>query len=443
MKLVKKRILVGDNSKEFLDLIKQHKDANSFCIEVTTKGGACLEKIKTFHPHLVIAEFMLSEVHGIELLKAAKNSSSIHKTGFILTCYHALLQNYKAAIHFGADYFLEKPFSINHLFDLIHLFFEEKLHPIPFKKEKNIKVKVKQPKIKLGPSSYLKFWGTRGSNPVAGLEYVRFGGNTPCLEVRHGKDLVIIDAGSGIRSLGQVLKVSANTKLNILLSHTHWDHLLGFPFFYPIHQAKCEVHVWAPIGFEKTTKELFFDMLAYSYFPVSFEDIRSKLFFEDLRDSQVISFGRIKVATHYAFHPGPTLCFKIQVKNKVIGYVTDNEFLQGCQLPLTQIEKKEDLFTPYHSFIQFLTGCDILIHEAQYLPNEYLSKEGWGHSSLYNASLLIKKAKIRHWIIVHHDPKHTDEMLLEKHLLHIKALEEIGHECQVQMGYDGMMIPLE
>lgn len=444
MKPHKKKILIADSSPDFLSLIKSHSKDPLLHIETTCKGSECLQLVHSFKPDLLIIDFMLPEIHGIEILQTVRRGSSSQKMGVILTGYHTMMQTHHAAIKLKADYFLEKPCSPPHLFHLIELFFKGSLHvdpmpsiePFPSGKTVSSPLKPQFP-------SYLKLWGTRGSNPVAGSEYVRFGGNTPCLEVRNNQDLLIFDAGSGIRALGQELGQQEHSEFHILISHTHWDHLLGFPFFYPIYLPGKKIHIWTPVGFEKNSRDLFAEMLNYSYFPVALDDIRSKLIFQDLRDSQTLYFGDISVHTHYAFHPGSTLCFKIEMNGKKIGYVTDNEFLQGCTLAPSQIEATPSLFTPYLSLISFLKDCDILIHEAQYLTEEYAGRIGWGHSSIYNASFLIKKAGIKHWIVIHHDPRHTDEVLLKKHQTHIEVLKEIDHECLVQFAFDGMCIPIE
>ena len=121
--------------------------------------------------------------------------------------------------------------------------------------------------------------------------------------------------------------------------------------------------------------------------------------------------------------------------------MTDNEFLFGNQtLQFSKIDGS--LLDPYRSFISFISGCDIVIHEAQYTQEEYASKIGWGHSSLTNVALLMKYANIKHWIVTHHDPKHTDTFLLEKEKLHIEALETIEHDCLVEFAYDGMILSL-
>jgi phosphoribosyl 1,2-cyclic phosphodiesterase/FixJ family two-component response regulator len=441
---LKKKILIADDSDRFFAQIKNDARSHDFIIETVTSGKECLKKLETFQPDLVIVDFMLPEIHGIEILTTIKNGSLPSSTGVILTCYHGMIQNYRCAAKLGANYFLEKPYEPSNLFKIVDLYFSKELKLNSFPEKKNdTEIPSTLPFNRPLENSYLKFWGTRGSNPVAGMEYIQFGGNTPCLEIRHGQDLLIIDAGSGIRALGQELGTQANVDLNILISHTHWDHLLGFPFFLPLYQPKRKVTIYTPVGFEKETKELFSDMLAYSYFPVAISDIQSKLSFENLRDSETLTFGTITVSTHYAFHPGSTLCFKIDIAGKKIGYVTDNEFLQGCHLPPSEIEKDEILFTPYESLINFLQDCDILVHEAQYTQEEYQAKEGWGHSSIYNACALIKKANIKHWIVTHHDPKHTDAMLLEKTKLHKQTLKKMNHQCKVQLAYDGMLLSLD
>lgn len=436
----RKKILLADSDRSFIEAILSSDLSSMYAIAIATDGPSCLAQIEQWKPDLLIVDFMLPQMHGIELLHHAKKRS----LGVILTDAVCMRQNYQCALLLGADYVARKPFSPQQLQIWVDAYFTHHLQAPPFPSApKELPLPPEQQKDSATKGiSYLKFWGTRGSNPVAGEEYTHFGGNTPCLEVRSGQDLVIIDAGSGIRPLGQVLSREAPDVLPILLSHTHWDHLLGFPFFYPIHQKNKTIRILAPVGFEKTTKELFTEMMAYAYFPVCLDEIQASLQFEDLRDGQKLSFGSIQIETHYAFHPGPTLCFKIHMQGQTIGYVTDNEFLLGTTSSLQEIARTPSLFAPYRSLIQFFEGCDILIHEAQYLPAEYAARIGWGHSCLYNASFLLQQARIAHWIVVHHDPRHTDAMLLQKHELHRKVLQDIGHHCHVEFAHDGMVLPI-
>ena len=444
MKKIKHRILLADSDKDLIKEIKSHKDAKKYDIVFTSCGEECLQKIASFHPELIIVDFMLPNVHGIEILRNVREAPLMKSIGVILTSYNVMVQTYHVAVKMGVNFYLEKPFKMQSLFALIDRFFKGTLTPEPFhehKKPHQSENLYYQPKEKKH-SSYLKFWGTRGSNPVAGVEYLKHGGNTCCLEIKHKDTLVIIDAGTGIRALGASIDKPLKKPYNILFSHTHWDHLLGFPFFNPVYDPKSEVHLWAPVGFDKSSKDLFSEMLAYSYFPVALDDIKSKIVFKDIRDSEKLIFDDITIYTHYSFHPGITLCFRIHIGDKKIGYITDNEFLMGYQGPPKKALNEKNLLKPYESMIEFFQGCDLMIHEAQYLPKEYQHRTGWGHSSVSNASVFIKLIKAPEWIVTHHDPRHTDDDLTEKLKLHIQIREELKHKCLIRMAYDGMLIPI-
>jgi phosphoribosyl 1,2-cyclic phosphodiesterase/DNA-binding NarL/FixJ family response regulator len=444
MKSRKKRILIADESKEIIKSILAHGASKNFHFESALSGTDCLQKISEFHPDLIILDLMLPEIHGIEILKVIKSHPRTRKIGVIISSAQAMIQNYHAALKTGADYFLEKPFAPELLFTLIKRFFAGKLHPDPFSGKESEAVKkgrLYKPHLHRH-NSYIKFWGTRGSNPVAGPEYVRYGGNTSCLEVRHGDDLIIIDAGSGIRPLGETLSFSKAKTIHLFLSHTHWDHITGFPFFNPIYNHHHHVCIWAPIGYEKTVKDLFTDMLAYAYFPVRLDDIEAKLTFKDLLEGETVTIGAISITTHYAFHPGATLCFKIQAGGKTFGYASDNEVLMGYHGDPSAIGKDHKLLENLHSMIKFFKDCDFLIHEAQYTDAEYQKKVGWGHSSVSNASVLVKYCDVKEWILTHHDPTHTDEQLEKKAQLHKDVLQDAHIHCQAQLAHDGLVIPL-
>jgi len=444
MKLEKKRILIADPSKDLLHHITHHTAAHDYHIETALNGQACLEKIKTFQPDLIILELLLPELHGIEIIRILNTSPQLHKIAVIISSAQAMIQNYHAALKAGAIYFLEKPFKLEFLFALIERYFAGKLHPDPFsgKESKALEGEHQYIPRMHSPNTYIKFWGTRGSNPVSGHEYIRYGGNTSCLEVRYGDDLIIIDAGTGIRPLGEILSIPKAKAINLFISHTHWDHITGFPFFQPIYKPDCQICIWAPIGFEKTAKELFTDMLAYAYFPVRLDDIAAKITFKEMQEGNPIEMGSLTINTHYAYHPGATLCFKIKTPEKTFGYVTDNEVLMGYHGDPNALEKDHPLLASLESMIKFFKDCDFLIHEAQYTPKEYQTKVGWGHSSISNAAVLIKHAQIKEWIITHHDPKHSDDDLQKKHQLQKDTLEQAHIHCHVRMAYDGLVIPL-
>jgi phosphoribosyl 1,2-cyclic phosphodiesterase/DNA-binding NarL/FixJ family response regulator len=441
----KPKLLIAEPSSLTLREIFKSPLIDHFTIETAANGPECIQLLETFKPDLLVVELLLPKMHGIEILKYLKIDPNFASIGVIVTSSLQMLQNYNAAIDLGALYFLPKPYTHQQLFHLIERFFDKNLSPDPFTPliTPIDALAIFHPNQSDPSSPHIKFWGTRGSCPVSGAQYLQYGGNTCCLEIRDKDVVVIIDAGSGIRELGEHLNINPNKPLPILLSHTHWDHIIGFPFFGPAYDPRHQLDIYSPIGYQKEAEALFHDMLAYGYFPIRLEEMRSKLTFKELRDSSSLKFGSYVISCHYANHPGPTLCFKIKTPKKTIGYVTDNEILIGYHGDPLTIEKEHPLFDQHLSLLHFLDDCDILIHEAQYLPKEYLFKAGWGHSSANNVVALLRHLKnCKEWIICHHDPKHTDEDLNKKAQLHKDLVEQAHLHLKVKMAYDGMTIPI-
>lgn len=442
MSRTKKRILVADLDEQTISTIKKSLSTSLYLVETARSGTECLKKLDSFKPDLLIIELMLPHIHGIEILRKIKQDPRSKQIGAILMSSNTMTQNYHAAIKLQCDYFLEKPFQSKTIQSLVAQFFKRELHPSSFKGKQSSHTgkSCYIPKTHF-IHSYIKFWGTRGSNPVSGSDYLRFGGNTSCLEIRHEEELIIVDAGTGIRPLG--LENNLPKEIHLLLSHTHWDHLAGFPFFAPLYDPECHITIWAPIGFEKSIQELFTEMLAYAYFPIRLDDIKAKLTFKEIQEGIPFDIGSVTVNTHYAYHPGSTLCFKFTIDKTSFGYATDNEFLMGYHDNPKLITSSSPLLKPYKSMIKFFKGVNFLVHEAQYTPSEYGKKVGWGHSSISNAAILIKYAAIEQWILTHHDPKHTDIDLLKKIQLQHDILDEYKLHCRMRMAFDGLMLPLD
>jgi phosphoribosyl 1,2-cyclic phosphodiesterase len=266
----------------------------------------------------------------------------------------------------------------------------------------------------------LKFWGTRGSCPVSGPEYQHFGGNTACLEVCYDDTHFIIDAGSGIRPLGNQLSYSQDTPIHIFISHTHWDHINGFPFFKPLSNGNQPIIISSPLGSRRSTEELFHQLLSPEFSPIQFDKIKNRVIFQTIKEKTPIQMGPIVLDFHQTYHTDITLCFKIKTPHEVIGYVTDNEMFRGYCGAIDKIP--QELLESHFSLIHFLSECDVLIHEAQYLPQQYEKKINWGHSSLLNTIALIKESQIQQWFVTHHEPEHTDDDLknLEKNTKKLK-----------------------
>ncbi len=264
-------------------------------------------------------------------------------------------------------------------------------------------------------TKYLKFWGTRGSCPVSGPEYAHFGGNTICMELRYDDLLLIFDAGTGIRPLGLTLK--NEKKIHLFLSHFHWDHIVGLPFFMPIYQKGVEVVIHSP---RPDGKELIDQLFAKEFFPIHLDQIQAKLKFKMIEEETPLEIGKLTLSAYPTHHPGKTFSFKIKTPKEQISYITDNE---------VEIEKQK-------GFLAFHKGVDLFIHEAQYSQDEYEKKKGWGHSSFTQVAEMVRLIQPAKWLITHHDPKHSDR---ELHLFEkeVKALP-----CPAEWIADGHTIDL-
>ncbi len=287
------------------------------------------------------------------------------------------------------------------------------------------------------PSGQFVLWGSRGSSPTPGGRFIRHGGHTSCLSILHDGAMFIFDAGSGIRELGRQLATEPPQQLHLFITHTHWDHIQGFPFFLPAYTPGWEIEIYGARNFNKPLKSVFKGQLDHEYFPVQMDDMRAHLDFHHLHETP-LTIERAKISWIQTRHPGTTLGYKIEVEGRTIAWIPDNEFLEGHLDPLDDLTRDSEIVKPYLPMLDFLQGVDILIHEAQYTDEEYPSKVGWGHCSVGNACALVNLAGVKRWIITHHDPIHDDQFLETKLNLTKRLLTRLGSSVQVMHGYDGL-----
>jgi phosphoribosyl 1,2-cyclic phosphodiesterase len=282
-----------------------------------------------------------------------------------------------------------------------------------------------------------RLWGTRGSIPVSGQRFVRHGGNTSCLELALGDASIIVDAGSGIRDLGLKLVRRPPRRIHILITHTHWDHIQGFPFFAPAYVPGFEIVIHGVPGFGMDLKSIFTGQLARDYFPVQLQDMRAKIEFHRM-EQQTLELDGARIEWEFTHHPAATVGFKFALGGKTLAWVSDNEFMYGYLGAPRRITRESDEVTAHRRLVDFLTDVDLLIAEAQYTNEEYPSKIGWGHSSLTNACALTRLTRAKSWIVTHHDPLHDDEFLDQKLNLTREVLGSLDCPAPVSHGYDGM-----
>ncbi len=247
------------------------------------------------------------------------------------------------------------------------------------------------------------FWGTRGSIPTPGAHTARYGGNTPCVEVRGSADnVVILDAGSGIRPLGQVLAESrAGMSADILLSHTHWDHIQGLPFFKPLHARGNSVRIYGSAQEGVPLEDILDRQMDPMVFPVPLKALAAELRVSEVGCGEFEVDG-FRVETFRLRHPGTTLGYKLSPRKggPSVAYITDNELGPGGSYNVPANWRPQ--------LVEFLSDVDTLIHDAMYSDELMHSRAGWGHSTPRQAVGLAAECDIRRLVLFHHEPEHDD-----------------------------------
>jgi phosphoribosyl 1,2-cyclic phosphodiesterase/ActR/RegA family two-component response regulator len=400
----------------------------------------CLQMAKTIRPNLVILDIMMPKVHGIEVLKQLRADPTTQDTGVIICTAKSFETGQSREASPGAYDFLVKPFTLPALTEMVNGFFESRpgcgivarRAPVHGADTGGLY----RPTLKAQTATFT-LWGSRGSVPTPGANFLRHGGQTSCMAVAMKDTAYIFDAGSGIRDLGLELMKSKIRTMHLFITHTHWDHIQGFPFFAPAYVPGFNITIHAVRGFGKDLKSLFSGQLDKDYFPVQMENMKAALDFNQL-GHEPFELPGVRVTWEFTNHPGATVGYKIEVAGKKIAWVPDDEFLEGYVGSPDLMPPDHERVAPYQKMIEFLSGTDILIHEAQYTNEEYPNKIGWGHTCLSNACLLAKFAQARRWIVTHHDPGHDDRFLESKLNLTRQLLAHIGHPIPVAHGYDGM-----
>lgn len=272
----------------------------------------------------------------------------------------------------------------------------------------------------------VKFWGVRGSIPCPGPDTVKYGGNTPCIElrIRESGRLIIIDAGSGIRELGNYMMAhdlpKGPIRAELFLTHTHWDHIMGYPFFTPIYIPGTEIRVCGPVNHEEDSLEgIVGGQMSYRYFPVRHLELAAKIKYTSLKEGKFDLGEGMVLTTKYLNHPVLCLGYRFQYKGKVFCTAYDTEPFQN--LFTTDIndpsydkdmaqEGKAVADEQNKAIEDFFKGVDVLVHDAQYTKREYKeSRVGWGHSSIEHTVAAANRAGVKNLVLFHHEPGRSDK----------------------------------
>jgi phosphoribosyl 1,2-cyclic phosphodiesterase len=243
----------------------------------------------------------------------------------------------------------------------------------------------------------LKFWGVRGSIPTPGPTTVKYGGNTSCVEIRADGQIIVLDAGTGLRLLGLQLVAEFHTQpleLTLLLTHTHWDHIQGLPFFLPVYKPQNQLHILGYEGARHGLEVVLAGQMESPLFPIGLREVPANVRIEELK-AMSFNVGPVRVQACIASHPGKCVGYRLFTSNGSIAFFPDNE------LP------RQDA-SGHRNMIDFVRGADVLIMDAQFDTQEYKQHTGWGHGCLDDVVELALQAEVKRLFLFHHDPSHDD-----------------------------------
>jgi phosphoribosyl 1,2-cyclic phosphodiesterase len=254
----------------------------------------------------------------------------------------------------------------------------------------------------------IRIWGARGSIPVSGMEYIKYGGDTTCVEIRTKDDeIIIIDAGSGIRRLGNSLLTQQRYRYNLIFTHAHWDHLMGFPFFKPNYFSQTQIDLFGCPFAQNSIKEFLKESMSPPHFPVKFSDLKATLSYHGTCTG-TFTIGSMQVVPILLSHPNQGIGYKFIEDGRSFVFLTDNE-----------LSFKHPGGLEFQDYAKFSRDVDLLIHDAEYTEKDYVKTKGWGHSVYQDAFRLASEARVKRFGMFHHNQERDDS-----------AVDEIVKSCQ-------------
>jgi phosphoribosyl 1,2-cyclic phosphodiesterase len=277
----------------------------------------------------------------------------------------------------------------------------------------------------------LKFWGVRGSIPTPGPTTVHYGGNTSCVEVRADGQIIILDAGTGLRLLGRQLVAEFDNQplsLTLLLTHTHWDHIQGLPFFLPVYKPHNHLHILGYEGARHGLEVVLAGQMESPFFPIGLREVPANVRIEELKEMS-FNVGPVRVQACLANHPGTCVGYRLFTSDGSIAFFPDNEVRHqdaGAILKITD----------------FLRGTDVLIMDTQFDTEEYQQHIGWGHGCLDDVVALALDAQVKKLFLFHHDPNHDDAKISQM-LAHARKLVALRKgKLQIDAAREGVTVKL-
>ena len=395
-------IVVVDDDRLVLQMCQDLLEDAGYQTICLRDGRALPATVGAVHPALICLDIMMPGTDGLSLCRQLRSGPDAFRGPIVILSAKHYETDKRIAREVGANAFLEKPFEPERLTRLVQDLLARKISA--------------------------RLWGVRGSIPTAAREFIGYGGNTPCVEVRFSglEDVFILDGGTGLRELGRSRQGAKEPMHGLLFfTHFHWDHIQGLPFFEPAYGAGNTLKLLGPPQPTADLLQILGGQMASVYFPVSLDQLGAHLSFQEVGED-TMTVGPVQVDTLSTLHPGRALAYRFSFEGKRVVYATDNE------LPLGWKRSGGAAAHEVERFLDFFGGADLLIHDAQFTPEELEQRRGWGHSAWTDVLDLAMDAGVKQLILFHHDPDHTDTFL-----------DAVGTAVQRQIADSGSSIACE
>jgi phosphoribosyl 1,2-cyclic phosphodiesterase/DNA-binding NarL/FixJ family response regulator len=420
-------------------------------------GEVGLAMIAEHKPEVVVCDLMMPRCNGFQVCRAIRaRTDKVRETKILISTASTYATDRQNAFEAGADDYLTKPIDPEEMLRLVKQLTSGGPSGTTFQFRKD-----QQPRNDFDTTSSskpspdqpvrVKFWGVRGSLPTPGPATAYYGGNTACVEVQADGERIILDAGTGIRPLGlewMARYPDEPLAVTVLITHTHWDHIQGFPFFIPAYNPRNRIRILGYEGARKGLEQTLASQMESPYFPISMQEMPGHISIQELKPLE-FTIGPIKVQAQFVNHPGICVGYRLKTSAGSIAFIPDNEpFLRLKSQTGIMTEKEAEAQLEYarsqdQKLVEFLRDVDILILDAQYDEQEYLKHVGWGHSCTDDAVNFALQAGVKQLFLFHHDPGHDDTRIAQMASHGRQIATAAGGKLKVEAAREGVEVQLQ